>query len=126
MSADEDLAALYSYCFAFVYPSLYEGFGLPVLEAMSCGAPAVVSRSTSLPEVAGDAGFYIDPSSVDSLRSQMGRLSEHRELRESWRQASRDQAAHFSWAQAARAALLAYEKACSREPWHVTERKNPA
>jgi glycosyltransferase involved in cell wall biosynthesis len=120
---DEELSALYSRCFAFVFPSLYEGFGLPVLEAMSCGAPVILSRSTSLPEVAGEAGFYIDPASEASLRDQMTQLTEKRQRREEWRQASRAQASGFSWEHAARVTLQAYETACSREPWFVSGRE---
>ncbi len=66
--ADTDLAALYSGAQVFVYPSLYEGFGLPVLEAMQCGTPVVTSHSSSLPEVVGKAGFLVDPLSLDSIQ----------------------------------------------------------
>ena len=117
--SDEELSALYSSCFAFVFPSLYEGFGLPVLEAMSCGAPVIVSRSTSMPEVAGEAGFYIDPASAASLCRQMKQLSNQPGQRDDWRQAGREQAAGFSWDKAARIALQAYETVCGREPWYI-------
>ena len=116
---DDELSALYSSCFSFVFPSLYEGFGLPVLEAMSCGAPVIVSDRTSLPEVAGAAGFYIDPADQDGLRRQMQELTDQRQQRDTWRQASRDQAKGFSWQAAARAALVAYDCACAQEPWYA-------
>ena len=115
--SDEELAALYSSCFAFVYPSLYEGFGLPVLEAMTCGAPVIVSDSTSLPEVAGEAGFYINPQQASSLSQQMTALSAQQSLRLKWREASRRQAQRFSWSEAAKLTLQAYEAALAREPW---------
>lgn len=117
--SDAELSALYSSCFAFVFPSLYEGFGLPVLEAMSCGAPVIVSHSTSLPEVAGEAGFYIDPACTASLCRQMQQLTDQSAQRERWRQASRDQARGFSWDKAAHIALQAYETSCRREPWYI-------
>ena len=63
------LPALYRHALAFVYPSIYEGFGLPPLEAMSYETPVIVSKSSSLPEVAGDAALYIDPHSIDSIQS---------------------------------------------------------
>ena len=115
--SDEELAALYSSCFAFVYPSLYEGFGLPVLEAMTCGAPVIVSDSTSLPEVAGEAGFYINPRQASSLNQQMTALSAQQSLRPQWQEASRRQASRFSWLQAAKLTLKAYEAALAQEPW---------
>ncbi len=120
--SDEELAALYSSCFAFVYPSLYEGFGLPVLEAMTCGAPVIVSNSTSLPEVAGEAGFYINPQQASSLNQQMKALSAQQSLRLKWREASRRQAARFSWSQAAKLTLQAYETALAQEPWFSAAR----
>jgi glycosyltransferase involved in cell wall biosynthesis len=72
---DEELPALYRGALFFIYPSLYEGFGLPVLEAMACGAPVLTSNRSSLPEVAGEAGLLVDPESVEEIRAGMERLS---------------------------------------------------
>jgi glycosyltransferase involved in cell wall biosynthesis len=66
--ASDDLQVLYNSAEAFVFPSLFEGFGMPVLEAMACGCPVVTSRTSSLPEVAGDAAVFVDPTDVESIR----------------------------------------------------------
>ena len=71
--SDAHLAKLYRCCVAFVYPSLYEGFGIPPLEAMSCGAPVVASNRSSLPEVVGDAGLLFDPARPDELTNILRR-----------------------------------------------------
>src|SRR5438309_4188976 len=70
----EDLRVLYSACALFVFPSLYEGFGMPVLEAMACGAPTVSSNAASLPEVVGDAALLVDPIDVKGLAEAMTRM----------------------------------------------------
>jgi glycosyltransferase involved in cell wall biosynthesis len=71
---DEDLAVLYASCSAFVYPSFYEGWGLPVAEAMALGAPTVTSNVSSLPEVAGDAALLVDPTSPDAIAAALERI----------------------------------------------------
>ncbi len=114
--SDEDLAPLYSSCFGFVYPSCYEGFGLPVLEAMSCGAPVITSNVTSLPEVAGDAALYIDPASSDSLFIAMKTLN-NAGLRDEMKQKSFQQSAKFSWKKAAKEMLQIYNKVLECETW---------
>ena len=105
---DAELSALYSSCFAFIYPSFYEGFGLPVLEAMSCGAPVICSNSTSLPEVAGEAALLIDPHSRDSLLSAMLEIGRNGDLVCKLRGNSLLQAGKFSWEKAARKTLAVY------------------
>ena len=82
---------------ALVLPSLYEGFGLPPLEAMACGCPTVVSRAASLPEMCGDAALYFEPLNVDQLASTLLRLLSSEELRQDLRQRGRRQAARYSW-----------------------------
>lgn len=106
----EDLVVLYNACRAFVYPSLYEGFGLPVLEAMSCGAPVVTSRVSSLPEVAGDAALLVDPHDTDAVVEAISALLDDAGLRHSMRAKGLDRAAHFSWEQTARLTLEVYRR----------------
>ncbi|NPV58415.1 MAG: glycosyltransferase family 4 protein [Actinobacteria bacterium] len=98
---EKDLLLLYNACGAFVYPSLYEGFGLPVIEAMACGTPVACSNVTSLPEVAGDAALYFDPCSVGEMAEAIARLAEDAELRGELSQAGLRRAASFSWRKAA-------------------------
>ena len=107
--SDDELSVLYSACFAFVYPSLYEGFGLPVLEAMSCGAAVITSNSSSLPEVGGDAVLYIDPRSRESLIGQMRLVAENHQSLENLRAKSCVQASRFSWERTAKTVLSVYD-----------------
>jgi glycosyltransferase involved in cell wall biosynthesis len=100
--ADEDLPALYSGARVFVFPSLYEGFGLPVLEAMACDVPVVTSNISSLPEVAGDAALMIDPTDVDALASALYRALNDATERERMIATGRERVAMFSWEKAAR------------------------
>lgn len=115
--SDEELSALYSSCFAFVYPSYYEGFGLPVLEAMSCGAAVITSNTSSLPEVGGDAALYINPASKESLIEKMEMLLLDDSLRSELRHKSLIRAGIFSWEKTARIVLEVYQKTISAEPW---------
>jgi glycosyltransferase involved in cell wall biosynthesis len=96
-ATDEDLRALLAGAEAFVFPSLYEGFGLPVLEAMACGTPVVCSSTTSLPEVAGDAAVPVDPMDVDSIASGLMKILEDRDLRVRLRERGIARAKNFSW-----------------------------
>jgi alpha-1,3-rhamnosyl/mannosyltransferase len=99
--ADETLAALYRSARLFVYPSLYEGFGLPPLEAMASGCPCVVSRAAALPEVLGDAALYCDPCDVRDIAAQMQRLLVDSSLREELISRGRTRARSFSREQSA-------------------------
>ncbi len=107
---DEDLPAVYSAATAAVVPSVYEGFGLPVLEAMACGAPVACSRTSSLPELGGDAARYFDPDQVDDVAAQVKAIWEDEALRNEMRAAGLAQAAHFSWARAAEETLAVYQR----------------
>jgi glycosyltransferase involved in cell wall biosynthesis len=98
---DVDLPALYSLATLFVYPSLYEGFGLPIAEAMACGTPVVTSNASSLPEVAGDAALYFDPRDVDAMAGAMQRALGDENLRANLMSKGREQAKKFSWDKAA-------------------------
>ena len=91
------LAALYRTCQVFVYPSLYEGFGLPVLEAMACGAPVITSNVSALPEVAGDAAVLVDPSSSEELCRAIGAIAGDRVRQDELRDAGLKRAGRFSW-----------------------------
>ncbi|MCB2225793.1 MAG: glycosyltransferase family 4 protein [Desulfarculaceae bacterium] len=109
-----ELPALYQGAAALVYPSLYEGFGLPVLEALACGAPVVTSRAASLPEVAGEAALYLDPLDEDDMISALERITGEPELRASLAAKAPAQAARFSQEAMGRAALKVYQEAAGR------------
>ena len=94
--SDEDLLKIYNMAEALLMPSLYEGFGLPVLEAMICGCPVITSREGSLPEVGGDAVLYVDADSIDSIAEGIGKLSKDERLREELSQKGFAQAKKFS------------------------------
>ncbi len=113
---DEDLPAMYSGATLFVLPSLYEGFGLPVLEAMACGAPVVTSNVGPLPEVGGDAALYVDPVSVDALSDVLVRCLKDSSLREEMRQKGLEQAARFSWERTAEQTAAVYRKTIEAAP----------
>ena len=105
---DEDKAALYSGARAFVFPSLYEGFGLPPLEAMSCGTPVIASTAGSLPEVVGDGGLLVDPADEEALARAMLRLWTDDALHDQLRERALAQAARFTWERTAQETLEAY------------------
>jgi len=107
----EDVPALYSAAEAFVFPSLYEGFGLPPLEAMACGTPVACSNAASLPEVAGPAAVFFDPLDVLGMAATLGALLDDRELRAALRDRGLRRAALFSWEACARATVAIYEDA---------------
>jgi len=105
---DGDLPALHSGATLFAFPSLYEGFGLPVLEAMACGAPVICGNRSSLPEVAGDAALLVDPTDTDAIAAAIRRVLEDDELRRSLSEKSLTQAAAFSWQRTAAETLAVY------------------
>jgi glycosyltransferase involved in cell wall biosynthesis len=105
----EDLPALYSGALFYILPSLYEGFGLTVLEAMSCGTPVITSNTSSLPEVAGDAAVLVDPQDIVGLATSMQRLCQDAALRREMGERGLAQAARFSWERAARETLAVYK-----------------
>lgn len=108
---ESDLAALYTAAKLFVFPSLYEGFGLPPVEAMACGTPSVVSNSSSLPEVTGRAAMMFNPTEHEQLVWCVDRLLEDGELYETLRREGFRQAEGFSWAKAARETMKVYRQA---------------
>ena len=94
---DEDLGPLLTGAAVFAYPSLYEGFGLPVLEAMQCGTPVVTSRTSSLPEVVGDAAMTVDPTDEDALAQALMDVLQRTELAETLRRRGVERARAFTW-----------------------------
>jgi len=108
---ENDLPALYSGALCFVYPSYFEGFGLPPLEAMKCGAPVITGNRTSLPEVVGDAGLLVDPFDVDALGAAINRLISDSELRAELTTKGLERAKLFDWRETARQTLAVYQEA---------------
>jgi glycosyltransferase involved in cell wall biosynthesis len=113
---DDDLPALYSLAEAFVFPSLYEGLGLPVLEAMACGAPTICSDVSSLPEVAGDAALLVAPTDVRGWAEAMAYLTQNAALRADLRERGLHRAARFTWEAAARQTREVYRELYARRP----------
>lgn len=107
---EEELVALYNRARILVLPSLYEGFGLPPLEAMACGTPVIVSDRGSLPEVVGEAGMIVDPDNPTALASAIGDLWDSDELRSSLRERGLVRAAEFSWKRTAEETLEVYRQ----------------
>ena len=107
---DDDLPALYGLADAFVYPSLHEGFGIPVLEAMACGTPVAASNATAIPEAAGQAALLFGPTDVEAMAGALARLLEDGETAARLRVAGTAQAARFSWERTARETLAVYRR----------------
>ncbi len=111
---DMDLVALYAHCHLFVFPSFHEGFGLPVLEAMSCGAPAIGSNATSVPEVVGRPDALFDPQSTESMVALISKALTDDNFYQSLKATAKEQAKRFNWEDTARAAIVAVEGASGR------------
>ncbi|WP_447973288.1 glycosyltransferase family 4 protein [Nitrospira sp. Kam-Ns4a] len=114
LSAGE-LRLLYSHADLFVFPSLYEGFGMPVLEAMACGAPVITANTTALPEVAGEAALLVDPRDAEGLANAMIRVIEDERLREELRVKGFERAKQFTWESAARRTVALYRDLCGEK-----------
>ena len=106
-----DLSPLYTGALAFVYPSIYEGFGLPPLEAMQCGVPVITSNTSSLPEVVGDAGIMVEPNDVAGLSAAIHKVYKSGSLRADMSRRSRERARLFSWEKCVDQTVAAYKKA---------------
>ena len=111
-SRSATLIEFYNRAELFIYPSLYEGFGLPILEAMACGAPVISSAASSMPEVAGEAALFADPVDAQAFASQALRLLRDRALRQAMVDAGIERARKFSWRSNAEATLELYEEVC--------------
>ncbi len=114
--SDEELEWLYRNCFAFLYPSLFEGFGMPVLEALTLGAPVICSNTTSLPEVAGEAGILVDPLDAQAISGAMQKLAGGEISREGLKRAGREQARRFSWEESGRKLAMLYKRVTHAGP----------
>lgn len=108
---DEDLPAVYNLADCLAFPSLYEGFGIPILEAMASGCPVVTTRTGCSPEVAGDAALLVDPRNVDEIAAGIARVLADHTLREDLIARGLEQAGRFSWKRAAAESLAVYERA---------------
>lgn len=111
--SSRDLVDLYRRASLFVFPSFYEGFGLPPLEAMACGCPVVVSKVASLPEVCGDAAYYVNPYNVESIAEGMYRVATDQGLREGMIEKGFQRVKQFSWEKSAKEHLKVFEKILS-------------
>ncbi|HEV7376742.1 MAG TPA: glycosyltransferase family 1 protein [Pyrinomonadaceae bacterium] len=115
--SESDLPALYTGALCFVYPSYFEGFGLPPLEAMQCGTPVIAGNRTSLPEVVGDAGLLVDPFDEDALAQALARMIDDSDFRAGLRVKGLERARNFSWRETARLTLQAYKRAIGGREW---------
>jgi len=111
---DDDLRALYASCLAFIYPSIYEGFGLPPLEAMACGAPVIVSKIPALAETTGEAAWHFDPQNMGELTKKILGLLGDGNARQNLSIAGERRATEFSWEKTARLTWSVYEEALRR------------
>jgi glycosyltransferase involved in cell wall biosynthesis len=107
-----DLRVVYSHAAAFVFPSLYEGFGIPLLEAMACGTPIITGQETALPEVAGDAALYVNIQDSEQMGIVLEQLLNDSELRERLRNKGFTRVKQFTWEQAAQETLAVYQEVC--------------
>lgn len=112
---DEELANLYRYCFAFVYPTWYEGFGLPVLEAMNFSRPVISSNVTSIPEVTGKGAILVEPHDSEQFAEKFIRLENNTELREDLISEAKKQVKKFSWDRTAKDLLKVYRELADKE-----------
>jgi glycosyltransferase involved in cell wall biosynthesis len=112
---EQEKAALLSAATVFAFPSLYEGFGLPVLEAMACGTPVLTANTSSLPEVAGDAAMMVDPTSVTEISEGLAALLESPERRKTLAERGIERASRYRWSDVAERTIQVYERALSRQ-----------
>ncbi|MDH3504986.1 MAG: glycosyltransferase family 4 protein [Nitrospirota bacterium] len=108
--SSKDLRLLYSHAEGFVFPSLYEGFGIPLLDAMACGAPIITGTGSALPEVAGDAALYVDPHDPEQLGMEIERLISAPQLQAQLRNKGFERVKHFTWERAAQETLKLYRE----------------
>jgi glycosyltransferase involved in cell wall biosynthesis len=119
---DEALQWLYRNCFAFLYPSYFEGFGLPVIEAMGLGAPVIASNVSSIPEIIGQAGILVDPMNQDEIAQAMRKLIFEPGFRNRLREKALQKASQFSWQSTASLVLGCYAEVLSRQKFYPNPR----
>jgi glycosyltransferase involved in cell wall biosynthesis len=107
---ENDMPKIYNIADVLVFPSLYEGFGLPVLEAMACGTPVITSNTTSIPEVVGDAGIMLDPNDIKGFENAMYEVLTNNEIRQEMREKGLKRTKMFTWERCAKETLTIYEK----------------
>jgi glycosyltransferase involved in cell wall biosynthesis len=112
---DSEVLSLYGGADVFVYPSLYEGFGLPVLEAIACGCPVIASNVSSLPEVVGEAGLLVDPYNIEALARAIRTVLDDDELKREMSRKGIAQAQKFSWAKAGAELLAVCQEVAQRK-----------
>lgn len=110
---DSELAACYAHARAFVFPSLYEGFGIPILEAFDCGCPTLLANASCFPEIAGDAARFFDPHDAASLRTALSDVLDNARVADELRRKGRERARQFTWSATAQRTLAVYRKLCS-------------
>lgn len=108
--SDEDLLDIYNLATVFVIPSSYEGFGLPIVEAMSCGCPVVTTKNGSIPEVAGESVYYVEANSADSIRDGIEKVFNNKELQQNLSEKGMERAKLFSWKKTADGTIKVYKK----------------
>ncbi len=123
--SDEKLRWLYKNCFGFLYPSLYEGFGLPVLEAMGFGAAVITSTTTSLPEVAGEAAHYVDPFDLKSMSDAILKIALDNSYRKDLQKKALIRANQFSWQKSAQEVLNFYRQAMAMPKFDAVSHEAP-
>jgi glycosyltransferase involved in cell wall biosynthesis len=123
---DEDLARFYNAAELFVFPSLFEGFGLPLVEALACGAPTVSSNAASMPEVAGEAALLVDPRDPDAMAAAIGRVLGDRDLRQELSRRALEQARKFTWEASARQVLGIYRALMNEQRANVAPHEAPS
>ncbi|HTL32207.1 MAG TPA: glycosyltransferase family 1 protein [Kofleriaceae bacterium] len=114
--SDDEMGACYAHAEAFVFPSRYEGFGIPILEAFACGCPALLARASCFPEIAGDAALYFDPDEADELRAALVRVLEDRTLADRLRALGHARARELTWESTAARTAAAYRDMVGRSP----------
>ena len=118
----DELVKLYNLCKLYVFPSWHEGFGLPALEAMSCGAAVIGSNTTSLPEVIGNEDALFDPMSEDAIKNKIESVLTNKSFRNSLKQHGLEQAKKFSWDQCTSRAISAFEKLHAKQQSNISEK----